>query len=94
MNIENFFEDGFKAEWKWELGLLVSEGRVYSLKKVPTENWARIEETKSSYLATGVPSIVRNNRIPRRYNPVVLVGLVESIAVLPAVILLGYSYYL
>jgi hypothetical protein len=93
MNIENFLEDEFKAEWKRELGLLVSEGRVYSLK-VPTKNWARIEETKSSYLVTGVPSIVRNNRIAKRYNPVVLVGLVESIAVLPAVILLGYSYCL
>lgn len=85
-----FDRQGFEVDQEIAAQMLVDGKVTY----VPINYRARIGVAKAPTWRQGFRALFAIMGIARRYNPVVLFGLVAAAAVIPAVALLGYATYL
>ena len=85
-----FDRHGFEVDQEIAAQMLVY-GR---LTCVPIDYRARLGEAKAPTWRQGFRALFAIIGIARRYNPVVLFGLIAATALVPAILLLGYASYL
>ena len=84
-----FHRHGFEVDQDIAAQML-ADGRV---TYVPINYRARLGKVKAPTWRQGFRALFAIMGIARRYNPVVVFGLLTSVALLPAVVILGYALY-
>jgi dolichol-phosphate mannosyltransferase len=85
-----FDRSGFEVDQEIAAQMLVNGKVTY----VPIDYRRRLGDAKAPTWRQGFRALFAIIGIARRYNPVVLFGLAAAVALIPAVVLLGYASYL